>query len=101
MPSPLLWGDEDAVRERLGGAVSSLRMTRQMYLFDYPFPPAGVVGLFRNTYGPTHVAFNTLSEPDREQLREELEALWSQHNESRGGRTTVNAEYLEVIATRK
>jgi SAM-dependent methyltransferase len=101
MPSPLLWGDEETVRERFGDTVSSIRFTRQFYLFDYPFPPAGVVGLFRNTYGPTNVAFATLNETDGERLRQELEALWSEANESRAGGTRVRAEYLEVIARRK
>ena len=39
MPSPLLWGDEAAVRERFGSAVSNLRLTRVNYRFDYAFSP--------------------------------------------------------------
>ena len=57
MPAPVLWGDEKVVRERLGAGVAELRMTRRHYNFDYPFPPANAVELFRRYYGPTNRAF--------------------------------------------
>ena len=101
MPSPVLWGDEATVRERLGPGVSDLRLTRVLYRFDYPFPPAGVVDFFRENYGPTTRAFETLAEKERPALREELASLWSANNRSgQPDRTTVDAEYLEVVATR-
>lgn len=100
MPSPVLWGDESTVRERLAMGLSELRLVRRQYLFSYPFPPSEVVELFRLYYGPTHQAFASLDADGQERLRRELEALWSSHN--RGGRdcTTVTAEYLEVIGVR-
>ncbi len=101
MPSPVLWGDEAVVRERFGAGVSSLRLTRVFYRFDYPFSPAEVVEFFRKYYGPTTRAFATLQEPERSALRADLEALWSAHNRSgEPRRTIVDAEYLEVVATR-
>jgi SAM-dependent methyltransferase len=39
MPSPLLWGDEATVRERLHEGVAELRLTKRRYPFRYPFPP--------------------------------------------------------------
>ena len=100
MPSPVLWGDEAVVRERLGHGASDLKMTRRHYDFTYPFPPAEVVEFFRQYYGPTNRAFGSLGETDARQLREELEALWSAHNRASDELTVVRAEYLEVIATR-
>jgi SAM-dependent methyltransferase len=41
MPSPVLWGDEPTVRERLGHGLSQLSLTKRQYLFSYPFPPGG------------------------------------------------------------
>jgi SAM-dependent methyltransferase len=99
MPSPVLWGDENTVRERLGGHVAELRLTRVNYQFDYPFSPADVVEFFRQNYGPTTRAFSALGEAERAVLREALVALWTSHNQSDDPkRTVVNAEYLEVVA---
>jgi hypothetical protein len=100
MPSPLLWGDEARVRERLGAGVSELHLTHRNYLFDYPFPPEEVVDFFARYYGPTHRAFSTLDESARERLRKELVALWSSANLGGLNDTVVKAEYLEVIAQR-
>jgi SAM-dependent methyltransferase len=101
MPSPLLWGDERVVRERFGAGVSDLRLTRVPYRFDYPFGPADVVEFFREYYGPATRAFAALGEAEQTALRAELVQLWSAHNTATvGGRTTVDAEYLEVVATR-
>lgn len=101
MPSPVLWGDERVVGERLGAGLADLRLTRVMYRFDYPFSPAGVVEFFRQHYGPTTRAFASLGEAERAALRADLEALWASHNRAAdSNRTIVDAEYLEVVGTR-
>jgi SAM-dependent methyltransferase len=100
MPSPVLWGDEATVRERLGKGLSELNLARRHYTFTYPFPPSEVVEFFRLYYGPTHQAFAALDDEGRERLHHELEALWSAHNRAGRDCTTVFAEYLEVIGTR-
>jgi SAM-dependent methyltransferase len=99
MPSPVLWGDESTVRERLGAHVSDLRLTRVIYQFNYPFSPADVVEFFRQNYGPTTRAFATLEAAGQATLRNELVELWASHNKTNGpARTIVDAEYLEVVA---
>ncbi len=99
MPSPVLWGDESTVRERFGTHVADLRLTRVIYQFDYPFSAADVVEFFRQNYGPTTRAFATLGGADQVSLRKELIELWTLHNKaSSPARTTVDAEYLEVVA---
>ncbi len=100
MPSPVLWGDEATVRERLGDGLSELHLVRQYYTFSYPFPPSDVVELFRLYYGPTNQAFVSLDGAGEEHLRRELESLWSSHNRAGRDCTTVQAEYLEVIGVR-
>ncbi len=100
MPSPVLWGDEATVRERLGHGLSELTLTRRQYRFEYPFPPSDVVEFFRLYYGPTNRAFASLDAEGQAQLRRDLEALWTTHNRAGGGCTTVFAEYLEVIGIR-
>jgi len=100
MPSPTLWGDEKTVRERLGPGVFSLTLTRRVYTFDYPFPPADVVEWFQKYYGPTNRAFASLDGDSARALCSELEALWTEHNRGEDDFTLVQAEYLEVIAVR-
>jgi SAM-dependent methyltransferase len=101
MPSPVLWGDESTVRGRLGAGIAELRMTRVLYRFDYPFSPAGVVDFFRENYGPTNRAFAALTPADQDAFHTDLVALWTAKNQSGdANRTVVDAEYLQVVATR-
>jgi SAM-dependent methyltransferase len=100
MPSPVLWGDEDTVRERFGDGLSDLRLVRRHYRFAYDFPPVAVVELFRRYYGPINQAFAALDVEGQERLRRELEGLWVAHNRAGIDSTAVDAEYLEVIGIR-
>jgi SAM-dependent methyltransferase len=100
MPSPVLWGDETTVRERLGNGLSELNVVKRHYVFSYPFPPSEVVEFFRLYYGPTNQAFAALDGDGRETLRRELEALWSANNRGGADCTAVFAEYLEVTGIR-
>ncbi len=100
MPSPVLWGVEETVRERFGSGVSSLEANPRDAIFSFPFPPADVVEHFRVYYGPTQKAFGVLDEPGQAALRKDLENLWTQNNRATDGTTEVASEYLEVIATK-
>jgi 2-polyprenyl-3-methyl-5-hydroxy-6-metoxy-1,4-benzoquinol methylase len=100
MPSPVLWGDEETVRERLQGGIAGIQCSRHLYRFDYPFPPDAVVEFFRTNYGPMTRAFASLDLNGQESLRSELVKLWSAHNQAEDLTTKVDAEYLEVIAAR-
>jgi SAM-dependent methyltransferase len=100
MPSPIKWGDEETVRERLQDGISDLKLTRRLCAFKYPFGPAEVVEFFRLYYGPTQRAFDALDVEKQAVLRRDLEQLWSQHNKATDGTTDVQGEYLEVVATK-
>lgn len=100
MPSPMLWGVEETVRERFGEGISKLEMKPQMLRFVFPFSPAEVVEHFRAYYGPTQKAFGTLDETKQAALRKDLEQLWTEANQATDGTTLVDAEFLEVIAVR-
>jgi ubiquinone/menaquinone biosynthesis C-methylase UbiE len=100
IPSPLLWGDEAAVRERFGSGVSGLQFNRRMVSFSLPMRPEQTVDYFRAWYGPTLRAFSALDEHGQSALRRDLRELWSEHNQATDGSTHVESEYLEVIATR-
>jgi hypothetical protein len=96
----VLWGDEATLRDRLREGIADLKCTRQLYRFDYPFPPEAVVEFFRVNYGPASRAFASLDVNGQANLRCELVSLWSAHNNAVDDTTKVDAEYLEVIATR-
>jgi SAM-dependent methyltransferase len=100
MPAPALWGDEATVRNRLRDGIADLSCTQRVYRFDYPFSPEGVVEFFRTNYGPMSRAFASLDERGQKKLRSDLVALWSAHNRADSKSTKVDAEYLEVTATR-
>jgi SAM-dependent methyltransferase len=100
MPSPIKWGDEQTVRERLANGIADLKLTPRMCAFKLPFPPADVVEFFRMYYGPTQRAFGALDENGQAAVRKELEQLWSDKNQATDGTTHVDSEYLEVLATR-
>ena len=100
MPSPVLWGDESVVRQRLSSGIDEIKFATRVYHFDYPFSPQGVVEFYRTNYGPVSRAFASLDATGHQNLNEELVNLWSSHNKSTDGATRVDAEYLEVIALR-
>jgi ubiquinone/menaquinone biosynthesis C-methylase UbiE len=101
IPSPLEWGTEDIVRERLKDGIADLKLTRRDYTFEYPFPPADVVEYFITWFGPTNRAYAALDERGQKALRKDLDELWSSRNQSTNGSTYLKAEFLEVIAVRQ
>jgi len=100
MPSPVLWGSEEVVRERLGQGTSDLQTSRELITFNFPFGPAEVVEHFRLYYGPTNKAFGALDENGQNALRRDLEQHWTAHNRATDGTTEVTSEYLKVVAVR-
>jgi 2-polyprenyl-3-methyl-5-hydroxy-6-metoxy-1,4-benzoquinol methylase len=100
MPSPLKWGEEGTVRERLRGGIAGLRFNLRLVTFQFPWPAPEVVEFWRNWYGPTQRAFAALDEKGQASLRRDLERLWSEHNQGVNGTTRVESQYLEVIAVR-
>lgn len=102
VPSPIQWGEEVIVRERLGSSASELRTTTRLITFEFPFGPKEVVAFWRKYYGPTNRAFEAVTaDPAKPAaLFADLEQLWSQHNQATKELTRVESEYLEVNAVR-
>jgi SAM-dependent methyltransferase len=100
LPAPTLWGDEAVARLRLSANGVEVKTARRTIVFDCPFSPREVVQFFREYFGPTKVAFSRLDATAQEAYRADLEKLWSQHNQAKGGNTLIRNEYLEVIGTR-
>jgi ubiquinone/menaquinone biosynthesis C-methylase UbiE len=101
VPSPMAWGDEPTVIERLKNDFTNVRLKRRIALMRYPFPPAETVEHFRQYYGPTLKAFTSLDAAAQDALRHDLVELQTENNIAKMlGTTQVAAEYLEIIATR-
>ena len=100
LPAPTLWGDEAVARLRLSANGVEIKATRRPILFDYPFSPREVVQFFREYFGPTKVAFSRLDAAAQDAFRDDMEQLWSKHNQANNGTTLIHNEYLEVIGTR-
>ena len=100
MPSPVLWGDEATVSERLRDKIADLKMTLRTITFRFPFSPIETVEHFRAFYGPTQMAFKSLDDDGQAALRRDLEEIWTENNQATGDTTVVESEYLEVIAVR-
>jgi SAM-dependent methyltransferase len=100
MPSPLLWGDEATVRERLGSRVSDIKFERRSLVFTFPFGVAETIEYWRAFYGPTHKAFAALDGEGQAALRADLENLWAENNLASDGSTLVKSEYLQITAIR-
>jgi len=100
VPAPVLWGDEDLLKGRLGNYCSKISATRRVLDMRYPFPPAEVVAFFREYFGPTQMAFARLDTTAQAALAADLEKLWQENNQGSNGETRAAAEFLEVLAVR-
>ena len=100
IPSPLLWGDPETIRQRFDARYWNVTTTLRTLTFRYPHSPAGTAELFRGAYGPTVRTFEALDEDRRASLAGDLTAHWTRHHPSSAPMTQVDAEYLEVVATR-
>jgi SAM-dependent methyltransferase len=102
VPSAMLWGDETTVRQRLSDGTKALTLTRHTYpAWNYPLGVPEVVEFFRQTYGPIQRAFAALDAEGQKALRKDLEQVFSQYNRATDGTTSLESEYLEVIAVRQ
>jgi SAM-dependent methyltransferase len=101
--SPVTWGEEAKVRERFeaaGIAPENIRFERATWVFGHDGPPAELLAIFRDFYGPTMNAFEAAQKDGRaDELANELTALFNAQN--RGGeRTEIPATYLKVTVTK-
>ncbi|HEX6740169.1 MAG TPA: methyltransferase domain-containing protein [Sphingomicrobium sp.] len=97
--SPMLWGDEAAVRERFASAgITKLAFQRETWWFRHPGPASELMEIFRRFYGPTMNAFEAAAASGRDaQLEAELATLFELQN--RGvDRTEIPATFLKVTA---
>jgi ubiquinone/menaquinone biosynthesis C-methylase UbiE len=99
VPSPLLWGTEEHVRELFGERISELRTERR--ISRQPFrSPEHYIEFFRTYFGPTQTAYERVGAEGEQALTDDLRSFLEQANTAGDRAMVLEAEYLEVVATR-
>jgi ubiquinone/menaquinone biosynthesis C-methylase UbiE len=99
IPSPLAWGTEDRLRELFGDGVSELRTERRVS--RQPFRSADhYIEFFRTYFGPTQMAYERVGPEDEQALTDDLKAFLEEANTAGDRAMVLEADYLEVLATR-
>lgn len=100
VPSPVLWGEDDVVRERFAGA-TEVRTEKRLYSdWEYPFPPSGVVDFFAQHFGPVVRANGVLGDEARDSLRVDLVEVFERFNRGTNGTSIIEGELLSVQVVR-
>lgn len=97
IPAPVLWGDDNVVRERFGSRAKVETWKREV-VFDFPFGPAQVVDFFKTHFGPTQMTLARLDPTAQAAMLAEMTQHWASRNEGDANHTVVHGEYLEVHA---
>jgi hypothetical protein len=95
---PVLWGEEDHVRELFAGSGAELALERHTVTYEAESPEAWF-DYNERVLGPTIMAKAVLEPQGKwEQLRGELIGLYENANEADDGTMRVRAEYLLTVA---
>jgi len=100
---PVLWGDEETVKQRLNDHFTDISLTRRKYpQWHYPFDASDLVELFRTHFGPVKRAFEAIDQKQKENLKRDLASIYRSNSTIKNEVLTITGgEYLEVIATRR
>jgi ubiquinone/menaquinone biosynthesis C-methylase UbiE len=96
---PPLWGTEEHLREVFGGGVSNLEVERRTSVQRF-YSADHWLEIFRAYFGPTMLAFERVGAEGEAALEEDLRELLAKYNRAGERALVVEADYLEVVATR-
>ena len=100
---PVLWGDEEHVRELFGTGIASLQMTRREYV-ETAASPREYYDLFQRTFGPmVAIRASMADQPERVAAldREFFEFIARSNRGAREGPVHIPYEYLLVVARKR
>lgn len=98
-PRSTMWAEEDVVRERLGQLASSIEFERHTIRHEWD-SVAGFFEFSRNA-GPTVARADTLSDEDRQRMKNDIVAVIDEFNQASGGSVAIENEYLLTIARKR
>jgi SAM-dependent methyltransferase len=97
--SPLRWGTEDRARELFGDGIAEIGFERR--ISRQPFRSAEhYVEFFRTYFGPTQMAYERVGPEGEQALTDDLLAFLNRANTAGDRAMVLEAEYLQVVATR-
>jgi SAM-dependent methyltransferase len=100
VPSPLVWGSEEGLRELFGDGISSLEVNPKAATMAYPSPEFWL-DYFKKWFGPVNMAFERLGDGTEGQaLADDLLTLWRDANTVGDRALVAPVQYLEIVATR-
>jgi hypothetical protein len=101
--SPLLWGEDATVRDRLKPRFDSVETSVVAVRWELQRSAAGSAEFFAKNAGPIQLALARLDAPNRAALLHDLEQLWIDNNLATNGEnhTFISNEYLEALAVRR
>jgi hypothetical protein len=99
--SPMTWGVEENVIARFESAGiphGNISFSKETYTFNMDAPPSGLLGVFKDYYGPTMNAFAAAESSGRAgDLLSEMESLFKDQNVAVDpGTTSIPATFLRV-----
>jgi len=101
--SPLLWGEEATVRDRLQPGFDAVETEVVAVRWELRRGVAGAVEFFAKNSGPIQIMLGRLDAPQQAALLQDLEQLWADNNlaSNAENQTLISNEYLQVLATRR
>jgi SAM-dependent methyltransferase len=101
--SPLLWGEEATVRDRLQPGFDAVETGIVAVRWELRRGAAGAAEFFAKNSGPIQVMLGRLDAPQQAALLQDLEQLWANNNLASNGEnhTLISNEYLRVFAMRR
>jgi 2-polyprenyl-3-methyl-5-hydroxy-6-metoxy-1,4-benzoquinol methylase len=105
-PPPILWGDENHVRELFGDALTSLELTRRQYVEKLSGPagtPRDYVGFYKETFGPMVAIYAGLTDRPEEAaaLDRDLLDLATRWNSGTPEAAEYHYDYLLIVARKR
>ena len=99
IPSPLLWGEPEVVRERLGELAGSVEVQPRMVPTRFDSKQAALA--FQERYnGPLIALRNILPQERYAALMTQFDELVDQFNRATDGTVAIDTEYLLVVASK-
>jgi ubiquinone/menaquinone biosynthesis C-methylase UbiE len=97
IPSPLLWGEPEVVRERLAELAVSVELQPRMGPIRFDSKQAALE--FQERYNGPLIALRNMLPPERySALMTQLDQLVDQFNQATDGTVAIDVEYLLVVA---